>query len=256
MRVALVHYHLLRGGVSSVLRRQARVLRDAGIEVLVLSGEVDQDSSSEYAGSPLIIVPELNYDSRQTSPAADAETLARSISAAIEGHWSSKADLIHIHNPLIRKNALFIPALRLLVAQGQKLLLQNHDFAEDFRPDVYVSSSLYPENCHYAAINGRDFSFLRRAGLELDGVHLLPNAVSPLHATEGLERTRYLYPVRAIRRKNIGEALLLSLFLPPNRTIAITLPPTSSRDEKVYLHWKDLAKRMSLPVGIRSRGFC
>jgi hypothetical protein len=24
----------------------------------------------------------------------------------------------------------------------------------------------YPENCHYAVINGRDYSFLHRAGLE------------------------------------------------------------------------------------------
>jgi hypothetical protein len=51
--------------------------------------------------------------------------------------------------------------------------------------------------------------------------------VAPVAATAGLERNRYLYPVRAIRRKNIGEALLASLFIPKGRTVAVTLPPTT-----------------------------
>jgi hypothetical protein len=72
--------------------------------------------------------------------------------------------------------------------------------------------------------------------------------VVPLTVEPGWERDLYLYPVRAIRRKNLGEALLLSCFIPPGRTIAVTLPPTSSKDEGTYIHWKTLAKSLNLPV--------
>jgi hypothetical protein len=113
---------------------------------------------------------------------------------------------------------------------------------------VYLSGSSYVDDAHYAAVNGRDHSFLRRAGLAGEGTHLLPNAVVPLSAKEGLRRTRYLYPVRGSRRKNIGEALLLSLFIPEGRTVAVTLPPAASRDAPAYDHWKSLAARLRLPV--------
>ena len=257
MRVALLHYHLLRGGVSSVLRRQARSLVDAGDEVLVIAGEAPGDEAhAEFGGAPLAIVSELRYDGRRGGAVsgdaaerqADAERLASALEDAMVRRWGSIADVIHVHNPLIRKNSLFVAALRILGLRGGRLFLQNHDFAEDYRPDVYLADEGYPEDCHYAAINGRDYSFLRRAGLDPAGTHLLPNAVTPIEAVEGLERTRYLYPVRAIRRKNIGEALLLSMFIPAGRTVAITLGPASARDEETYRHWKDLALRLSLPV--------
>jgi hypothetical protein len=166
----------------------------------------------------------------------------------MESHWGAPADVIHVHNPLIQKNAALVPALNILIGQGFRFLLQNHDLAEDFRPDVYVAHEEYPENCHYAVINRRDYSFLHRAGLDPRGLHLLPNEVFSLDAAPDLERTRFLYPVRAIKRKNIGEALLLSLFIPQGKTVAITLPPTSGRDQRIYRVWVDLAKELKLPV--------
>lgn len=252
MRIALVHYHLLRGGVTSVVRHQARALIDGGDEVLVIAGEAPQEKF-EF---PLAIVENLKYDQARTKGeqteakerALMAEDLAQSIWSAMEEHWGHSADVVHVHNPLIRKNRLLLPAIHLLQQRGLRFLLQNHDFAEDYRPDVYVEEDHYPDNCHYGAINSRDYSFLHRSGLETLGLHLLPNEVERLRATEGLNRTRYVYPVRGIRRKNIGEALLLSLFIPPGRTVAITLPPTSPRDQKTYQYWKDIAIEMSLPV--------
>ncbi len=255
MRVALLHYHLVRGGVTTVLRQQAKMLAEGGDEVLVIAGEVAEglDPCDGCAGRiELALVPALIYDSKLTSPRGDvqraASELAINIKAAMISRWSSPADVLHVHNPLIKKNTVLLEALKILQAEGGRLLLQEHDFAEDYRPDVYLSSDSYPEDCHYAAINGRDLSFLRRAGLDEHGVHYLPNSVSPITATPGLPRTRFLYPVRAIRRKNIGEALLLSLFLPKGNTVAITLPPTSSADGPTYEHWKAVAARLHLPV--------
>lgn len=255
MRVALLHYHLTRGGVTTVLRHQARSLAESGDEVLIITGEVSEgiDPCEGCSGKvEFSLVPALRYDSKLERPRSEAgaaaDELASAIMAAMVSHWGAAADLLHVHNPLIKKNSALVPALRKLQADGVKLLLQEHDFAEDYRPDVYLKNEPYPEDCHYAAINGRDLSFLRRAGLDESGAHYLANAVTPLEATEGLARTRYLYPVRGIRRKNLGEALLLSLFIPEGRTVAVTLPPTSAVDLPSYDHWRDLAKRLDLRV--------
>jgi hypothetical protein len=83
--------------------------------------------------------------------------------------------------------------------------------------------------------------------LSEQGLHLIPNEVFPLTARGGLKRTKYLYPVRAIRRKNIGEALLLSLFIPDDCTVAITLP-ASQKDDAHYRRWLSLAAELSLAV--------
>jgi glycosyltransferase involved in cell wall biosynthesis len=254
MRVALVHYHLRRGGVSSVIRHQARSLADAGVDILLITGE----AAPEDLGFPHAQVENLGYDKSpdQNPPGRNpedprlekaAEDLADAITAAMESRWGEAADIVHVHNPLIQKNALLIPALKILNSRGVRLLLQNHDLAEDFRPDVYAEHMEYPENCHYAVINSRDYSYLHRSGLKAEGLHLIPNEVPVLTAREGLNRTRYLYPVRAIRRKNIGEALLLSLYIPRGRTVAITLPPVG-KDSQKYRRWVDFAAELGLPV--------
>ena len=63
-----------------------------------------------------------------------------------------------------------------------------------------------------------------------------------------ISKKRVLYPIRAIRRKNIGEAILLSLFFNNNETLAITLPPNSPADIKSYAGWKAFVKAKNLNV--------
>jgi glycosyltransferase involved in cell wall biosynthesis len=248
-----------RGGVTSVIIHQAAALVEAGDDVLIISGEPLEAPLGIPLGNgkadreiPVAVVESLKYDRFQNPPPAPVseagKKLAEGILAAMTQVWGEAADIVHVHNPLIRKTAALLPALNLLNSWGLRLLLQNHDLAEDFRPDVYADGDDYPVNCHYAVINSRDYSFLHRAGLKFEGLHLIPNEVVPVRATAGLERTRYLYPVRAIRRKNIGEALLASLFIPKGRTVAVTLPPTTEQDEAIYRNWKKAAGELKLPV--------
>jgi glycosyltransferase involved in cell wall biosynthesis len=233
-----------------VIYNQAQALLEGGDEVLIITG----DECPADAPFPGVCVKALQYDRPGTpeAPARDSEegarNLADSLLRAMESHWGIPADIIHVHNPLIQKNAALVPAVNILTGQGLRFLLQNHDLAEDFRPDVYMVHDEYPENCHYAVINSRDYSFLHRAGLKTAGLHLLPNEVSPLDAAPGLEQKRYLYPVRGIKRKNLGEALFLSLFIPKGKTIAVTLPPNSEKDHRVYRFWVGLAEELRLPV--------
>ena len=130
-----------------------------------------------------------------------------------------------------------------------KLFLQVHDFAEDGRPSACYSDLPYPEDCHYGVINTRDFHNLIEAGLSPEGLHLLPNCIDAFEGTAASVNESYvLYPVRAIRRKNVGEALLLSLYLPQGRSVFITQPPNSPDDISSYRDWKDFAASHHLPV--------
>ncbi|MDR2901259.1 MAG: glycosyltransferase family 1 protein, partial [Treponema sp.] len=249
MRVVLMHYHLRRGGVTSVLLNQAKMLADAGYDILIISGEETDDVRLAF---PHVVVKELQYDRYRSENVGTRQEvsalIAENITKAMNDRWGQAADIVHVHNPLIQKNDALISALKILQKEGVRFLLQNHDLAEDFRPDVYISDEDYPENCHYGVINRRCFSFMRRAGLQAGGLHLLANEVVPVKPEPNLERTRFLYPVRAIRRKNIGEALLLSLFIPQGTTVTITLPPTTDKDEEIYRNWVSLAEELNLPV--------
>jgi glycosyltransferase involved in cell wall biosynthesis len=244
-----MHYHLRRGGVTSVLLNQAKMLSDAGYEILIITGEEADDERLKF---PHVVVKELQYGSYSSADMGTRQEVSALLSAhimkAMKDHWGKPADIVHVHNPLIQKNDALIAALKNLQQAGVCFLLQNHDLAEDFRPDVYVSDGDYPENCHYGVINRRSFSFMRRAGLDALGLHLLANEVVAVKPAEGLARTRFLYPVRAVRRKNIGEALLISLFIPQGTTVAVTLPPATGKDEEMYRNWVNLAEELNLPV--------
>ena len=250
MRIAFVHYHLKPGGVTTVIRHQAAALEGAA-EVMVLSGEPPPPEFSP----PAVYVPGLAYD-RLRDPAWTAGRLADALMQAVQNRWPGGCDLLHVHNPTLAKNRLLPGALERLQDRGVRLFLQIHDFAEDGRPEAYGLSP-YPADCHYAVLNRRDLNLLHCAGLSPEGVHLLPNQVAAPapadpHAALG---SHVLYPVRAIRRKNIGEALLWSCFLAPGTVLAVTLGPNSPSDQGPYRFWQDFAARHRLAAAFEA-GIC
>jgi len=101
--------------------------------------------------------------------------------------------------------------------------------------------------------------------MHADRLHLLTNAVAPLHQSVSTERaeivkkklaeiygepsarTNVLYPVRAIRRKNIGELLLWSLLV-EDETFAVTLAPLNPKERASYNVRVSVAKALELPV--------
>ena len=56
-----------------------------------------------------------------------------------------------------------------------------------------------------------------------------------------------VYPVRGIRRKNVGELLLWSLLL-DETYFAVTLAPLNPEELHRYQHWESLAASLSLPI--------
>jgi hypothetical protein len=99
-------------------------------------------------------------------------------------------------------------------------------------------------------LNGRDYAILRRAGLKKEGLHIIPNMVNPVgEIPSEIDIGDFvLYPIRAIRRKNIGEAILLSLFLRQGQKLIITLPPNSPADILSYSDWKSFVTKHDLAI--------
>ena len=244
MKIANLHYHLRTGGVTTVIRQQAAAVK-SHCQLLLMSGE----PSKEQFDAPFACIPGLAYDrflSADTTPEKTADDVMQAMMKA----FGCVADLLHVHNPLISKNRYLLKVLQQLQERGVRLLLQIHDFAEDGRPHVYYRGDEYPENCHYAVINSRDYHMLRKAGLDPKGLHMLENVVNPLpvHGLNILQENAVLYPVRAIRRKNIGEAILLNQFFKDDDALLITQPPNSREDQLSYQDWQAFVSHHNLNV--------
>ncbi len=289
MNLAVVHYHLNRGGVTRVIQNQLTAL-DAALgeadpwHVALLYGgrhegwNEDLPNVLKRVRLTLRKVPALDYDEEGGS----AEVGPQLAASLRQLGFAPQETVLHVHNHALGKNVHLPGALGQLAQDGFPLLLQIHDFAEDFRPANYrrlrdalicaapsrqaasaLAALLYPQSpqIHYALINGRDHGILRSAGVAEETLHWLPNPIperdhlppaswARRRLAEKLgvaEHQRLLlYPVRCIRRKNLGEALLYAALAPPDTVVGLTLPPRNPAEVPVYQAWKRLAGELDL----------
>lgn len=245
MKIAFVHYHLKTGGVTTVLKRQVAAILGA-CDTFVLTG----DRAATALPCKVVEIPELGYDQPGVSPPT-ADLVAERVLKALNEKWPGGCDVLHVHNPTLAKNRQFLQIIKRLQQAGVNLFLQIHDFAEDGRPDLYFKED-YPADCHYGAINARDADILMSAGLDRAGLHHIPNAVQGLAGSEDrCPKSQILYPVRAIRRKNLGEAILLSMFFNNGQRLAVTQPPNSPADITSYRDWIDWVRKNHLHVDFK-----
>ena len=281
--IAIIHFHLNRGGVTQVIVNQLRALDQVGSgnassQVAILFGGrrdgFPDTVVSEFTSLNVSLqtIPELDYDDGVT---CHDEALAVAITHRLDQVGFNAADtLLHVHNHALGKNVSMPGALARIAGNGYALLLQIHDFAEDFRPDNYkqfakaltqgvhedLSALLYPQanQIHYAVLNRRDLLVLQQAGVVEERLHLLPNPVNGFSelpdkaiARKKLadrfgvppDKKYVLYPVRGIRRKNIGEALLWAALIGDDTTFAVTLPPINPIELQSYNAWKRLTEQ-------------
>ncbi|WP_295879411.1 hypothetical protein [uncultured Thiohalocapsa sp.] len=273
MRVCIVHYHLQTGGVTRVIQHACTALLARGAKVAVLSGEAPQ--AALPAGTRVQVLAGLAYEERRAAQSPDA--LAAAMVQAAREALGDLPDIWHVHNHSLGKNTAVPGTVLRLARGGHRLLLQPHDFAEDGRPMLYgrlrrvladgdigrLSALLYPlaPQIHYAALNRRDQDFLAAAGVPQTQLHALPNAVAvgttpdsgsaePAHAQQrrAAGRRLWLYPTRAIRRKNLGELLLWAAVAGEEDHFAATQAPQNPQELPRYQRWVALAAELGLPM--------
>lgn len=272
IRLAIIHYHLRTGGVTTVIDHACESLGDHHVSACVLVGEAGDRADGFRV--PVRVVEGLGYDDDR-APADDATLAERLMDSAAQA-LGGRPDIWHVHNHSLGKNVALPAALHRMAQADERIVFQIHDFAEDGRPgnyqrlrehlvqndDATLGTRLYPHASHiqYAALNSRDHDHLLAAGLPKDRLHLLPNAIKPFpdedaagpstnqRASKG---RRFVYPTRAIRRKNLGEVLLWAALASLDDTgdeFAVTRAPKNPQQRPAYDRWVALAAELNLPV--------
>ena len=267
MQLYIFHYHLLPGGVTTVIRDGARALlahRDLvpGLTRLVVVAGGEDDGA---LGAPVehCRLDAVAYDDAPATAGGQRQFADLLLRRFGDGVW-------WIHNHHLAKNTCFTGAVLIAAAAGQPMILQIHDFPENARPanlarlQQEVSASPYPsgDNVRYAVLNRRDHDALAGAGCPDERIALLGNPVRPAArvpapdaATARAARARlaeagadgadgaagppgtgafdsgrplWLYPVRVRRRKNVLEAGLLARLAGAN--LVVTLPAVSAAE--------------------------
>ena len=293
--VAVVHYHLNRGGVTRVAANHLLALAAADPDepppaaVLLTGGRAeawgphaaDLEATGVRVGRPVIAGLEyddlVSCDRGERSSTTETRSLRSRLTSALEialaDHGATRDEtVLHVHNHALGKNVSLPWAVADLAGRGWRFLLQLHDFAEEFRPANFLrlrdalgpNANLYPQasQIHYAVLNGRDRGVLADLGVPPDRLHFLPNPVAdfpPLPDRGEAKRKLadacgvpadakyFCYPVRGIRRKNLGEAVLTAV-LEPDAVVGVTLEPRNPAELAFHDRWRAFCDDLDLPV--------
>lgn len=281
MKIVIVHHHLNPGGVTRIIQSQVSSLRKQfpETEILILSGSSGYPEFFEEFKIPVEINPNLNYI-LGGEPAADK---LDGLKAGISSYLKEKItmdDIVHVHNLNLGKN----PALTLSISEmsenGYKIFNHCHDFAEDRKPNMdyleeiihghfgkNTQKIMYPERPNYlfGTINAFDRERIIESGISPERVIHLPN---PVHFEQKSKITKseaktsicktldldpqkpiITYPVRVIRRKNIGELILLSTLFEGRANWLVTQPPQNPEEIKHYNAWKKFCNDEKIELG-------
>ena len=257
--IVIIHYHLRPGGVTKVIENQVDALTSAGVDYVILTGE----GYSGEKGLKQIVIPKLAYYEQSSNIEEEGAALYNDCLKAIYSRFGQSQVLWHIHNPHLGKNVIFPEFLECIAEKKEKILFLCHDFAEDGRATNYQlikgAENVYPiaPNILYGFLNSRDQKLLIQAGIPEKYTRLLSIPIAPVQAKRDtyyhLHKT-VLYPVRGIRRKNLGEFLLWAVLAPEDVTFALTRAPENPKWMPYYEVWETLAEELQLPVQLNCIG--
>ncbi len=278
-KIDIIHYHLKPGGVTKIIQSQIESLQKQGdFEIRLLCGECRDPETYQKMGVELIIDEALNYADFKEK---DENAISKNIQNVKEvaEKLLEKDRIIHFHNLNLGKNPYWMIAINELVDQGFLVINHTHDFSEDRKENqefinrivekhagLNVKQVMYPgaDNYHIATLTRHDYERVKQNGTSEKQIHYLPNPISQeevipassnetrdqVYADLGLDNNKGLvtYPVRGIRRKNIGEFILLAHMFGNRANFVITLPPENPAEKKQYDRWKQYCDEKQIPV--------
>ncbi|MFW6231072.1 MAG: hypothetical protein ACOC32_03540 [Nanoarchaeota archaeon] len=252
MRLSFVHYGFKQDGVTRVVLNNIRGLKeiDGDLEVKLVGGE---------------FAPDLPGDIKQQGLDMNDPFLLEELRAA-----TKDSDAVIIENPTIGKFPRITHAYkRFAESSPAQVSYRTHDLVDD-RPQYHDlfnavfsdSSSAYPEGVPILALTSFDRDRLLDKGLEDVSVLSNPVVASDLAPTGREQEFRELlssegivgkdelmlsYPVRALERKNVEEALLItSLLSEHDARLVVSLGRNDSYQRTI----EDLASEYAIPLSI------
>ncbi len=285
----IFHYHLLPGGVTSVITEGVKALlhtsiNDSSIPIGKITLVTGRRENTETVYKSIMdffpeishrkirekifidIISEIDYLDKEFAKGENATELARELLNRYGGNES----VWWVHNYHLGKNPIFTDALLEIIEKEipttPKILLQIHDFPESGRYEnlKFLKETIkhfpYPvtPGIRYIVINPRDREILVQSGIPEKLVYLLenPSNIGQLTIPDEKEVANWkeklltfynvnskkvkliLYPIRAIRRKNVFEAALISAIAnnqhPDNNYKLIVTLPGVSKAERYY----------------------
>lgn len=261
MKIAMLHYHLRAGGVTTVIRNAQRAL----------------------AGRHEVrVIADFGYDDR---PARDRNAFLGEAMSLLER--LPRTGILHTHNIGLGKNPRLTCAVKLLAERGKvRILNQVHDFPEEDRPAQLRAlrrcagrsdDSFWRDFCYYdlpnvlwATLTTTDAEKLAARGVPRQKIAVLPNPVDDeyfLQEPPDLKKTRaqlatyarahrypydprrrlLLSPMKVMRRKNTLEAIELVSHLPGHQLL-VSLDASSTQDRAYSERLKRRIRREGLPV--------
>lgn len=279
----ILHYHLRPGGVRRVVEMLLPPLAASGaFEAITLAvGEAPDGVWAEQVEGSLVkgvrfsirVEPSLAY-----LPASGADGMhTRRKIFGFFSRFSPQETLVWAHNLGLGRNILLADGLaRVSAATGLPILSQHHDFwfdnrwnrwpefrAHGFRSLGRAARALFASGARvtHASINSADQSLLAQ---NLPGRSCwLPNPadIGKRPSTTEIRRAEawlrgqlghrgpvWILPSRFLRRKNLGEAVLLTRWLRPEAFL-VTTAGVSSPEEADCAKWlQEAARKGGWPV--------
>ncbi len=280
MNLFIIHHHLNPGGVTRIIQSQVSSLRRyyPDVNISLMTGDISDTSFFDDLGVKVILNKELNYLTNTDITKAGAYKLLASLTAFFKQQIATD-DIIHVHNLNLGKNPVMTFALVSMAEKGYRLFNHSHDFAEDrpanmeFLRNVIevlfgrdTENILYPgyDNYRYGMLNSFDFDRLVESGIDRTMITLLPNPVhftrkrdtTPEQARKNICKALQLdcdakiitYPVRVIRRKNIGELALMSVLFDKKANWLVTQAPQNPEEITHYEEWKKFCSEHGIRI--------
>lgn len=276
--IAILHYHLRPGGVTTVIRNAESALRSR-FEVRLLADFGYQEKPARNRAEFL----------------RDAQKCMRHLRALTQG-----VEVLHAHNLNLGKHPRLSCAVKLLAGEtGLRVVNQVHDFAEHGRPmqlealrrcaggvdDTFWRSFCYFDlpNVLWTTLTSADAAKLASRGVPAERIHVLPNPVDieffrePVPTRDELwvavndiaafarahdydfdpQRRILLSPMKVMERKNNLEAVELARRLNmlrgrPTYQLLISMEGNSATDRAYGERLKRIVRQERLPVVIGS----
>lgn len=279
--IYIIHYHLNTGGVARIIKMQAEALRRLypNMPISILVGSCPNPEDFQQNNLELIINPELNYLTANQVKAQILDEKYKQLKSFFE-QTLQVGGIVNVHNLNLGKNPVLTLVLSEWAQAGYSLVNQAHDFSEDrpanqallqevicghFKQDL--QTVMYPgiNNYLFGVLSHTDAKRLVDYGVRQEQVSIIANPVQAtvertpsdkktarqhLINTLGLKTDRAIltYPVRVIRRKNIGEFVLLATLLTEQANWLVTLPPKNPIEKEAYNQWTAFCEKESLAV--------